>query len=62
MLDRIRGKRTYLLAASALLAILVRYADGQVGVGGAVTEALVALGLVTARAGATNDARGPVGR
>lgn len=55
MVEWLRGKKTYILAAAALLAILVRYADGQLDAGSAVNEALVALGLVTARAGAQRD-------
>lgn len=54
-MDWLRGKRTYILAAAALLAILARYVNGDESAAQAVTEALTALGLVTARVGAKND-------
>jgi hypothetical protein len=51
----LKGKRTYLLAAAALIAILARYLNGDITPSSAVNEALVALGLVTARLGAKQD-------
>ena len=51
----LRGRKTYLLAAAALLSILARYADGKATLEQAITEALVATGLVTSRAGAKAD-------
>lgn len=57
MLDWLRGKRTYILAAGALAVLLARYLNGDVDAATALNEALVALGLVTARVGAKNDAK-----
>lgn len=52
----LRGKRTYILAASALLGILAAYLHGDVTGVDALLQALAATGLVTARVGASNDA------
>lgn len=61
VLNWLRGKKTYLLAAAALLAILARYLNGQEPAEQAIVEALTALGLVTARLGAANDAKAAAG-
>lgn len=55
-MDWLKGKRTYILAASALLGILAAYLHGDLSAAAAITQALGALGLVTARVGASNDA------
>lgn len=50
-MEWLRGKKTYILAAAALMTVLGRYLHGDVDVGGAINETLVALGLITARVG-----------
>lgn len=54
-MEWLRGRKTYLLALAAILGILARYLNGQEPLDQAVVEALTALGLVTARAGAKAD-------
>ena len=52
----LRGYRTYILAGAAILLIAARLHAGKIDAEAAIEQALVALGLVTARVGAKNDA------
>lgn len=47
----LQGKKTYLVAAAALITIAVQYLDGSLDVAAASVAALNALGLATLRAG-----------
>lgn len=49
-LKALKGKRTYLLVAGALVTIAVQYATGDSTLGEAVQNALGLLGLATLRA------------
>lgn len=54
MVEKIRawlaGKKTYLVAASAVIAALIAFANGAVNILGLIEAVLAALGLTTLRA------------
>lgn len=56
-MDFLKGKRTYFLAASAVIGTIVLLIDGKVDVGQAVVAIVTALSSVFARIGASNEAK-----
>lgn len=55
-MDRVRGYRTYAIAALTALGALGAWLDGSMSAADAIAAALTAVGLITARVGARNDA------
>lgn len=53
----LKGKKTYLLALAAIITIATQYISGDIDASKAVVELLTALGLITARVGASSDVK-----